>query len=92
MSRPAPVGCPGAAKLIEGVLAVVPGSPQKISPVRVVTSPPSARTDLPLTHRQLLQIGGEPRHVVRNTEAPPGFRVEEVGVPQPDQAQQHRRV
>ena len=35
-------------QLVEGVLAVGAGSPQKISPVSEVTGVPSQRTDLPL--------------------------------------------
>ena len=43
-------------------------------------------------HRQLLQIGGEPRQVVGVRQHRTGLRVEEVVVPEPDQAEQRRRV
>ena len=80
-------------QLIEGVLAVgarltpedLPGGGAD----RCAVGPHRLTVGL---HGELLQIGREPRHVVRIGKDRTGFRAEEVGVPQPDQAQQHRRV
>ena len=86
---------PGALmdQLVEGVLAV--GSrlaPEDFAGVVRHWRAVSAHGLAVGLHRQLLQIGGETGQVVRIGQYRTGFRAEELVVPEPDQAEQHRRV
>ena len=86
---------PGALvqQLIEGVLAV--GA--RLTP-EDLTRPGAHRGAVGAyrlavgLHGQLLQIRREAGQVVRIGQHRPGFRAEEVRVPQPDQTEQHRRI
>ena len=72
---------------------MVPGSPQKISPVSVVTGGAVPAHALAVgLHRQLLQVGREAVQQLGVGEHGVGLGAEEVGVPDVEQPHQQRHV